>query len=85
MNMKVTLMVALAAALVVALDGPMITAPCPALIQQANEQMADMDDDPTGAQAQTAKALVAEADRLHKAGNHLRSIMAVQAALAGLQ
>jgi hypothetical protein len=82
MNMKVTVMVALAAVLVVALDGPMITAPCPALIQQANEQMADMDD-PTGAQAQTAKALVAEADRLHKAGNHLRSIMAVQAALAG--
>jgi len=84
MNMKVTLMMALAAVLVVALDGPMITAPCPALIQQANEQMADMDD-PTGTQAQTAKALVAEADRLHKAGNHLRSIMAVQAALAGLQ
>ena len=82
MSMKATVMAALAAVLVVAAGGPMLAAPCPPLIQQANARMAGMDQ--TSEHVQTAKALVAEADRLHKAGDHYGSIATVQAALAAL-
>jgi hypothetical protein len=34
---------------------------------------------------QKAKELVAQADRLHKAGNHSESVTKVQEALAGLK
>ena len=37
------------------------------------------------AKIRAAKALVAEADRLHKAGDHYGSLATVQAARAGLK
>lgn len=83
MSIKAIVMAALAAVLVVAADGPLLAAPCPALIQQANQQLAAMDQN--AEQVQTAKGLLAEADRLHKAGHHAESVAKAQAALAALK
>jgi hypothetical protein len=83
MSLKTTVMVALGVVLVVAADGPMLASPCPTLIKQANEKLTGMD--PQSEQVQTAKALVAGADRLHKAGDHYASLATVRAALAGVK
>ena len=83
MNMKKTVLVILVAVLVLATGGPTFASQCPALIKQANDQMAGMDQNSD--KVKKAKALVAEADRLHKAGNHSESVTKVQEALAGLK
>jgi hypothetical protein len=83
MSMKVTMMAALAAVLIVAADGPMVPAPCPALITYAHERLAS-GDRPT-AKLHQAQAWLADAERLHQAGHHFRSLLAVQAALVGLR
>jgi hypothetical protein len=81
--MKKRALVALAAALVLAVGAPAYAFKCPSLIRQANEQMAKMD--PNSEKVKKAKALVDEADRLHKAGNHADSVKKAEEALATLQ
>jgi hypothetical protein len=76
-------LVVVVAALVVAVGTPAYAFKCPSLIKQANEQMAKMD--PNSDTVKKAKALVEEADKLHKAGNHAESVKKVQEALSGLQ
>ena len=83
MNMKKAVVVALVAILVVAAGGAALASQCPTLIKQANDQMAGMDQN--SEKVQKAKELVAQADRLHKAGNHSESVTKVQEALAGLK
>ena len=83
MSMKKTVLVILVAVLVMATGVPTFASQCPALIKQANDQMAGMDQNSD--QVKKAKVLVAEADRLHKAGNHSESVTKVQEALAGLK
>jgi len=75
-------MVALGVVLVAAAGEPMFAVQCPTLIKQANERLAGMDQQ--SETVRTAEALVVEADRLHKAGDHYGSIAAAHAALAGL-
>ncbi len=81
--MKQIALVTLAALLILATGGPVFASQCPALIKQANEQMAGMDQN--SEKVQKAKALSAEADRLHKAGNHTESVAKAQEALAALK
>ena len=81
MSLKATVMVALAAVLVVAAGGHVGRA-VPNTYPASDAQMAGMDQ--TSEQVQAAKALVAEADRLHKAGDHYGSLATVQAARAAL-
>jgi len=83
MNKKKAVVMALAVVFVVAAGGPAFASQCPTLIKQANEQMAGMDQN--SEKVQKAKELVAEADRLHKAGNHSESVAKVTAALAELK
>ena len=83
MNMKKAVVVALVAILVVAVGGAAFASQCPTLIKQANDQMAGMDQN--SEKVQKAKELVAQADRLHKAGNHSESVTKAQEALAGLK
>ena len=83
MSLRTTVMMVLAAVLIVAAGEPILGPQCPPLIKQANEQLAGMDQH--SEQVQKAKELVAEADRLHQAGNHAEAVAKVQAALAGLQ
>jgi len=75
--------VALVVALVLAVGAPAYAFKCPSLIKQANEQMANMD--PNSDKVKKAKELVAEADQLHKAGNHADSVKRAEEALATLQ
>jgi len=81
--MKKRALVALVASLVLAVGAPAYAFKCPSLIRQANEQMAKMD--PNSEKVKKAKALVDEADRLHKAGNHADSVKKAEEALATLQ
>ena len=83
MNMKKAVVIALVAVLVVAAGGPAFANQCPTLIKQANDQMAGMDQ--SSEKVKKAKALVAEADRLHKAGTHSESVAKAQEALATLK
>jgi hypothetical protein len=72
-----------AVALVLAVGAPAYAFKCPSLIKQANEQMAKMDQNSD--KVKNAKALVEEADKLHKAGNHGDSVKKAEEALAGLK
>ncbi len=81
--MKKFALVALAAALVLAVGAPAYAFKCPSLIRQANEQMAKMDSNSD--KVKKAKALVEEADKLHKAGSHADSVKKAEEALSVLQ
>ena len=83
MNIKKTVVVVLVAVLALAVGGPAFANQCPTLIKQANDQMAGMDQ--SSEKVKKAKDLVAEADRLHKAGNHTESVTKAQEALAALK
>jgi len=74
---------AMVAALVLAVGAPAYAFKCPSLIKQANEQMAKMDSNSD--KVKKAKALVEEADKLHKAGNHADSVKKAEEALSVLQ
>jgi hypothetical protein len=76
-------LVSLVAALVLAVGAPAFAFTCPALIRQANEQMAKMDQNSD--KVKKAKTLVEEADKLHKAGNHTESTKKAEEALATLK
>jgi hypothetical protein len=71
------------AALILAVGAPAYAFKCPSLIKQANEQMAKMD--PNSDKVKQAKAMVEEADKLHKAGNHADSVKKAEEALATLK
>lgn len=77
--MKKLALVAMVAALVLAVGAPAYAFKCPSLIRQANEQMAKMDQNSD--KVKKAKELVAEADKLHKAGNHGESVKKAEEAL----
>ena len=81
--MKKLSVVALVVALVLAVGAPAYAFKCPSLIKQANELMANMD--PNSDKVKKAKELVAEADQLHKAGNHADSVKKAEEALSLLQ
>lgn len=81
--MKQTLVVVLVTVLLVSIGGPTYAFQCPTLIKQANDQIAGMDQGSEN--VKKAKELVAEADRLHKAGNHSDSVAKAQEALAALK
>ena len=83
MDMKKTVLVVLVAVLVLAVGGPAFANQCPTLIKQANDQIAGMDQ--SSEKVKKAKDLVAEADRLHKAGTHSESVTKAQEALAALK
>jgi len=74
---------AVVAALILAVGAPAYAFRCPSLIKQANEQMAKMD--PNSDKVKQAKAMVEEADKLHKAGNHADSVKKAEEALAALK
>jgi len=76
-------LVALVTAIVLSLGAPVYANKCPSLIKQANEQMAKMDQNSD--KVKKAKALVEEADKLHKAGNHPDSVKKAEEALATLK
>ena len=81
--MKKLALVSLVAALVLAVGAPAFAFTCPALIRQANEQMAKMDQNSD--KVKKAKTLVEEADKLHKAGNHTESTKKAEEALDTLK
>ena len=81
--MKKLAVFAMVAALVLAVGAPAYAFKCPSLIKQANEQMAKMD--PNSDKVKQAKAMVEEADKLHKAGNHADSVKKAEEALAVLK
>ncbi|MGE5851241.1 MAG: hypothetical protein ACM362_14020 [Candidatus Methylomirabilota bacterium] len=81
--MKKLALVALVTAIVLSLGAPVYAKTCPALIKQANEQMAKMDQNSD--KVKKAKVLVEEADKLHKAGNHPDSEKKVREALDTLK
>ena len=81
--MKKLAVFAMVAALVLAVGAPAYAFKCPSLIKQANEQMAKMDSNSD--KVKKAKALVEEADKLHKAGNHADSVKKAEEALSVLQ
>ena len=81
--MKKLVLVLVVAALVLAVGMPAYAFKCPSLIKQANDQIAKMDQNSN--KAKKAKALVEEADKLHKAGNHGDSVKKAEEALAALQ
>ena len=83
MNTKKAVMLVLVAVLVLAVGGPAFANQCPTLIKQANDQIAGMDQ--SSEKVKKAKDLVAEADRLHKAGTHSESVTKAQEALAALK
>lgn len=81
--MKKLALIAVVAALVLSLEVPVYANKCPSLIRQANEQMAKMDQNSD--KVKQAKALVEEADKLHKAGSHPESVKKAEEALAILK
>jgi predicted O-methyltransferase YrrM len=83
MNKKTAVVVALVTILVVSVGGPAFANQCPTLIKQANDKIATMDQNSDT--VKKAKELVAEADRLHKAGTHSESVAKAQEALAALK
>jgi len=80
---KKLVLVLVVAAMVLAVGMPAYAFKCPSLIKQANDQIAKMDQNSN--KAKKAKALVEEADKLHKAGNHGDSVKKAEEALAALQ
>jgi hypothetical protein len=68
------------AGLMLVLAAPAFAASCPRLIKQANDKIATMDQNSD--KVKQAKALVEEADKAHKAGNHPESEKKAQEALA---
>jgi hypothetical protein len=78
--MKSRVLVVLVAVLLLAGVAPAFANQCPTLIKQANDQIATMDQN--SEKVKKAKELVAEADRLHKAGTHAESVAKAQEALA---
>ncbi len=83
MSMKKSIIVAAAVVLVLAVGIPAFANQCPTLIKQANDQIATMDQNSD--KVKKAKDLIAEADRLHKAGSHSESVAKAQEALAMLK
>ena len=81
--MKNRVLVASVAVLLLAVAAPAFASQCPTLIKQANDQIATMDQN--SEKVKKAKELVAEADRLHKAGTHAESVANAQEALAALK
>ena len=81
--MKNRMLVASVAVLLLAVAVPAFASQCPTLIKQANDQIATMDQN--SEKVKKAKELVAEADRLHKAGTHAESVAKAQEALAALK
>ncbi len=81
--MKKLALFAVVAALVLAVGAPAYAFKCPSLIKQANDQMATMDQNSD--KVKKAKDLVAEADKLHKAGSHADSVKKAEEALATLK
>jgi predicted O-methyltransferase YrrM len=81
--MKNRVLVASVAVLLLAVAAPAFASQCPTLIKQANDQIATMDQN--SEKVKKAKELVAEADRLHKAGTHAESVAKAQEALAALK
>ena len=81
--MKNRVLVASVAVLLLAVAVPAFASQCPTLIKQANDQIATMDQN--SEKVKKAKELVAEADRLHKAGTHAESGAKAQEALAALK
>jgi predicted O-methyltransferase YrrM len=81
--MKNRVLVASVAVLLLAVAVPAFASQCPTLIKQANDQIATMDQN--SEKVKKAKELVAEADRLHKAGTHAESVAKAQEALAALK
>jgi hypothetical protein len=81
--MKKRAFVAVVALLVLAVGVPAFASHCPSLIKEANEKMASMDQNSD--KVKKAKELVAEADRLHKAGSHDASVAKGEEALATLK
>ena len=81
--MKKRAFVAVVAILVLTVGGPAFANQCPTLIKQANDQIATMDQN--SEKVKKAKDLIAEADRLHKAGTHAASVAKAQEALATLK
>ena len=81
--MKNRVLVASVAVLLLAVAAPAFASQCPTLIKQANDQIATMDQN--SEKVKKAKELVAEADRLHKAGTHAESVAKAQEALAVLK
>ncbi len=81
--MKKLALFAVVAALILAVGAPAYAFKCPSLIKQANDQMAQMDQNSD--KVKKAKTLVEEADKLHKAGNHADSVKKAEEALAALK
>ncbi len=81
--MKKLAVYAVVATMVMALGAPAYAFKCPTLIKQANDQMANMDQNSD--KVKKAKELVEEADKLHKAGNHAESVKKAEEALAELK
>lgn len=81
--MKGRVRLVLVATLLLAVVTPAFASQCPTLIKQANEQIATMDQNSD--KVKKAKELLAEADRLHKAGTHAESVTKAQEALATLK
>lgn len=81
--MKKRVFVVLVAVLLVAVGLPAFANQCPTLIKQANDQIASMDQNSD--KVKKAKELIAESDRLHKAGTHAESVAKAQEALALLK
>ena len=81
--MKKHAFVAVVAILLVAVGVPAFANQCPTLIKQANDQIASMDQNSD--KVKKAKELIAESDRLHKAGTHAESVAKAQEALALLK
>lgn len=81
--MKKLAVFVLVAVLVLAVGAPAYAFKCPSLMKQANEQMAKLDQN--SEKVKKAKALVAEADKLHKAGSHADSVKKAEEALATLK
>lgn len=81
--MKKLVRVLVVATLVLAVGMPAYAFKCPSLMKQANDQIAKMDQNSD--KVKKAKAMVEEADKLHKAGNHADSVKKAEEALAALQ
>jgi len=81
--MKKRAFVTVVAVLLLAVGAPAFASHCPTLIKEANEKMASMDQNSD--KVKQAKDLVAEADRLHKAGSHDASVKKGEEALATLK
>ncbi len=81
--MKKLALFAVVAALVLTVGAPAYAFKCPSLIKQANDQMATMDQNSD--KVKKAKELVAEADKLHKAGSHADSVKKAEEAIAALK